>query len=73
MAVEISTKPVFQAGVAKALFHVPVAGGTGGAPNISWRWDISPDGQRFLVNAAPEDHSSTPVTMVANWNALLRK
>ena len=72
-AVEISTKPVFQAGVAKALFHMPVAGGTGGAPNISWRWDISPDGQRFLVNAAPEDRSSTPVTVVANWNALLRK
>ena len=73
MAVEISTKPVFRAGVAKALFHVPVAGGTGGAPNISWRWDVSPDGQRFLVNAAPEDRSSTPVTVVANWNAVLRK
>jgi len=25
------------------------------------------------VNAAPEDRSSTPVTVVANWNALLRK
>jgi dipeptidyl aminopeptidase/acylaminoacyl peptidase len=73
MAVEISTKPVFQAGVAKALFHVPVAGGEGGAPTIAWRWDISPDGQRFLVNAAPEDRSSTPVTVVANWSALLRK
>jgi hypothetical protein len=73
MAVEISTKPVFQAGVAKPLFRVPVAGGEGGAPTIAWRWDISSDGQRFLVNAAPEDRSSTPVTVVANWTALLRK
>jgi Tol biopolymer transport system component len=73
MAVEVSTKPDFRAGVPKPLFRVPVTGGVGGAPGIAWRWDVSPDGQRFLVNTAPEDRSSTPVTVVANWGGLLKR
>jgi Tol biopolymer transport system component len=73
MTVEVSTKPDFRAGVPKPLFRVPVTGGVGGAPGIAWRWDVSPDGQRFLVNTAPEDRSSTPVTVVANWGGLLKR
>ncbi len=73
MAVEVSTQPEFRAGAPKPMFRLPVAGGVGGAPGIAWRWDLSPYGRRFLVNSAPEDGGSTPVTIVANWGGLLKK
>jgi hypothetical protein len=34
-------------------------------------YDVSPDGQRFLVNTAAEPSSSTPITLITNWPALL--
>ena len=39
----------------------------------AYRYDVSADGQRFLV-ALPEKQSSTPVvTVVQNWQAGLKK
>jgi hypothetical protein len=36
--------------------------------------EVSPDGQRFLVNMAPPDPViATPITVVVNWTAGLRK
>jgi len=35
-------------------------------------YDVSPDGQRFLVNTADEPAASTPLTLVVNWPALLK-
>jgi eukaryotic-like serine/threonine-protein kinase len=37
-----------------------------------YKYDVSADGQRFLVAVEPEQQSSTPVTLVQNWTALLR-
>ena len=36
-----------------------------------WQYAVAPDG-RFLINSLPSDHSS-PLTLVTNWNALLKK
>jgi Tol biopolymer transport system component len=36
-------------------------------------YDVSPDGQRFLVNAVEEPTGVAPITIVVNWPALLRK
>ena len=36
-------------------------------------YDVSADGQRFLVAAAPEQKSSAPLTLVYNWTTLLKK
>jgi len=36
-------------------------------------YDVSADGQRFLVAAAPEQKSSAPLTLVYNWPLLLKK
>lgn len=36
-------------------------------------YDISPDGQRFLVNTLAEEGASDPITLVVNWPALLKK
>jgi eukaryotic-like serine/threonine-protein kinase len=62
----------FQPGVPKPLFRAAVLGGTGGGPSSSWRWDISPDGQRFLINTALEEGATAPVTMVLNWDSALK-
>ena len=41
--------------------------------NGNYLYDVSADGQRFLVAAAPEQNSATPLTLVQNWAAGLKK
>ena len=42
------------------------------APNFNlFQYDVAPDG-RFLINSLPADHSS-PLTLIANWDALVKK
>jgi hypothetical protein len=36
-------------------------------------FDVTPDGQRFLVNASDEGVASAPITLVVNWTAALKK
>ena len=73
MAVNVTTAGwTFQPGAPKALFRASVLGGTGGGPGSSWRWDVSPDGKRFLVNNALEEEAAAPVTMVLNWGSALK-
>ena len=57
----------FEVGAVRELFNT-----RGVAPN-AWTYDISPDGQRFLVNTFAEEAASTPITLVVNWPALLKK
>jgi hypothetical protein len=35
-------------------------------------WDMSPDGQRFLVNTALAAPDEAPLTLLVNWPALLQ-
>jgi Tol biopolymer transport system component len=73
MAVDVkATAGTVQLGIPKALFHAPVLGGTGGAPGIAWRWDISKDGQRFLINSTLEDSGPASVTVLLNWQATMK-
>jgi len=70
MAVDVTTNPMFKTGIPKALFQAPILGGATARHVI--RYDVSPDGQRFLINsAAPEGPS--PITVVLNWTALLKR
>ena len=65
MAVPIAANATFQAGIPQPLFNVP-AGNT--------QFQVTPDGQRFLIATAPQQTSTeTPVTVVLNWPALLKK
>jgi Tol biopolymer transport system component len=65
LAVRISTAPGFQAGVPHPLFeHVDLG--------IAWgrSYDVSPDGQRFLMALTkdrPTDLASTQMIFVQNW------
>jgi len=67
MAVPVkSTATTFEPGVAVSLFETHV---TGFVP-----YDVAPDG-RFLINTVMEDTSanSSPITVVLNWTAGLKK
>lgn len=57
--VELSTNG-FQAGAARQLFQWHGSAG-------QWRYDVAPDGNRFLVAAALEEDLASPVTIVTDW------
>jgi len=62
-AVDVETAPTFRVGIPQALFKVTLARPPGR------HWDVTPDGQRFLVIVRPGDQVSEPVTLVQNWAA----
>jgi len=39
--------------------------------NIRNSFDVSPDGQSFLINLPLEDATSSPITVVTNWTGRL--
>ena len=45
------------------------------APVFPFRYDVTADGNRFLINtrAQLEEATSTPITVVLNWTAGLKK
>jgi Tol biopolymer transport system component len=61
--VEIRTAPSFQASVPKDLISTPHPQGS----------DLTRDGQRMLVNMPVADSAPTPMTLVLNWTAGLKK
>jgi len=68
MAVDVKTDgPVFQWGSPKPLFEVRLEM----EPRRS-RYQVSADGQRFLVNVPLEATLSAPITVVMNWTAGLK-
>jgi eukaryotic-like serine/threonine-protein kinase len=71
MTVEVKAGPTFEAGAATPLFQtrrrVPVS-----ATDL-FSYDVSADGQRFLVNMDVGEVASSPLTVVLNWTAELKK
>jgi Tol biopolymer transport system component len=61
-----------QLGIPKALFRASVLGGTGGASTLAWRWDVSKDGQRFLINTSLDDAAAAPITVLVNWASVVK-
>jgi hypothetical protein len=62
IAVEVNGKgSSFEVGRVKPLFEARRSG-------ARYFYDVSPDGQRFLINTLPEQTSSTLITVVLNWN-----
>jgi serine/threonine-protein kinase len=72
MAVEITTKPSFSAGTPKVLFE----GQYQSLPTISTpNYDVSPDGQRFLMLKPIEAAQSAPtqINVALNWFEELKR
>jgi eukaryotic-like serine/threonine-protein kinase len=71
MATPVSTGPNFDSGQPVALFQTtprqPVSF------NDLFVYDVSRDGQRFLINTAVKEAATSPMSVVLNWTAKLNK
>ncbi|MBI4474810.1 MAG: serine/threonine-protein kinase, partial [Acidobacteria bacterium] len=65
MSVEVQTGGRFEAGVPRPLFPTRPVG--------VLRYDVSSDGQRFLVSTPIDEATSAPATVVLNWFAALSR
>ena len=65
MAVPVKLGTIFEAGAPGALFEANI--NPGGGPGIGHQYDVTADGQRFLLNLEPRETSTTPLTVVLNW------
>jgi len=69
MAVPVKLTPDGQSletGTPAALFPVRIPGGPVVAINKQ-QYDVSSDGQRFLVNLVTDEGASSPITLILNW------
>jgi hypothetical protein len=73
MAVEIGEKNgAPDIGVPRMLFETRISHPAGTADFYSY--DVSRDGQRFIISSLPADaQASNPITVVLNWAASLKK
>ena len=62
----------FDAGPPMALFDTRAAI-NGGLANVFIPYDVGQNGQRFLVSVATREAETSPVTVVVNWTAGLKK
>jgi len=63
MAVDVTTGNAFHAGVPQKLFKAPSANSI----------DVTSDGQKFLFTVPAGDNTPSPITVVTNWGAGLKK
>ncbi len=67
MVAEVSARgDTFQVGKTQVLFGITVS-------RLGYIFDVTRDGQRFLVNNIAEAQDSAPLTLVVNWPAALPK
>lgn len=66
MAVQVKTSPRFELDVPKPLFDLPIQA-------VNSRFDVSPDGKRFLAAISMGDAKTKSLTVVLNWHAGVKK
>jgi serine/threonine-protein kinase len=71
MAVDIATQPGFAAGTPRMLFEGPYEP----SPVLATNYDVSPDGQRFLMLKPSEQAQAAPrqINVVLNWFEELKR
>ena len=70
IAVDIKAdSPIFEAGSIKTLFQTRLPD----YPGPRNYYDVSGDGQHFLMNSILNDANATPINVVVNWTADLKK
>jgi dipeptidyl aminopeptidase/acylaminoacyl peptidase len=72
MVAEVSTAGgTFKSGTPHPLFDSQVFGG--GNTTGTSRWDLTPDGKKFLIITQATENNSSPMTVILNWPALLKR
>ena len=64
MAVDVVLQPTFSAGKPRLVFEGRYVARTGGSPA---NYDVSPDGQRFLMIKGNDETPATQINIVLNW------
>jgi len=62
-------KSLIEPGVPVTLFETRIGEGSG---HVAFQYDVTADGKRFVV-ATTSSMTSTPLTVVVNWNGGLKK
>jgi hypothetical protein len=73
MAVPIAGKTSFAIGTAAPLFEPHLLNGPTNVVGFRHQYDVTRDGQRFLLNVTTEQASTPSITVVLDWTAALRK
>jgi Tol biopolymer transport system component len=74
IAVPVKTGVAFDAGAPKELFELPAEPPAWIQGGIDQRvYAPSADGERFLIAVPVDEESSSPITVVLNWTAALKK
>jgi Tol biopolymer transport system component len=68
-----SAGEVFEADVPVALFDIPGGNSSEVGYQVGYQYDLSGDGQRFLVRNVVRPATRSPITVVLNWTAALKK
>jgi dipeptidyl aminopeptidase/acylaminoacyl peptidase len=69
MKVNVTLTPTFSAGAPEKLFEAPIDAAYSGDNH---RWQVSPDGRRFLLQTYP-DYRPIPIRVLVNWPAVQQK
>ena len=72
MAVSIASGATFSAGTPQTLFQTRIYGLIPSS-YLTQQYDVTPDGQRFLINVDATDTNAAPLTVVLDWTAGLKK
>jgi len=68
MAVDVKASSTFEVSVPQELFETRIAGAT-----FRRGYDVTADGQRFLIITQLEEEKPSPISVVLNWTADLKR
>jgi Tol biopolymer transport system component len=71
-SVAVRAGATFEAGTPEALFQTRSAG-LAPSTTFSQQYDVTRDGQRFLLNVDTSEVNAVPITVVLDWTAALQK
>ena len=72
-ALTVKGDSALEAGVPTALFETHMVGGPRNVVGFRQQYDVASGSQRFLINVPVAEETSSPITLVLNWTAGLKK